>query len=93
MLPLDYHTGLNLSHSIKIFTLYPTGLNIPTVLVTGEKDYLADPTDELWLLQQIKKTVIKFMYLDNYNHLDFLWSMDAPTRIYYPVIEIMKSML
>ena len=70
-----------------------TGLKVPTVLVTGDNDYLADPTDELWLIQQIRQSVVKFIDLDNFNHMDFLWSMKAPTRVYYPVIDIMKSML
>ena len=70
-----------------------TGLNVPTVLVAGGHDWLADPNDELWLMQRIVKTVAKFMYIDRYNHLDFVWGMDAPGTVYYPLIELMKSML
>ena len=63
------------------------------MLVAGGNDWLADPKDELWLLERIKDTVVKFIYIDRYNHIDFLWGMDAPATLYYPLIELMKSML
>ena len=59
----------------------------------GGNDWLGDPRDELWLIEQIGHTVVEFFTIDHYNHLDFLWGEDAPKMVYHPMIEIMNKML
>ena len=68
-----------------------SSLEVPTVLVMGGEDWLADPQDEIWLLGQIGHVVTKTMVIDYYNHVDFIWGLDAPKKVYYPMIEYMKS--
>ncbi|XP_063679029.1 lysosomal acid lipase/cholesteryl ester hydrolase-like [Bolinopsis microptera] len=70
-----------------------SGLSVPTVLVMGGNDWLGDPRDQLWLIEQIGHKVVEFLAIDHYNHLDFLWGIDAPKMVYHPMIEIMKKML
>ena len=70
-----------------------TGLRVPTFLVMGGEDWLADPQDEIWLFSRIGHAVSKTMMIDYYNHVDFIWGLDAPNKIYYPVIKYMKSLL
>lgn len=66
---------------------------MPTVLVMGGEDWLGDPRDELWLIEQIGHTVKHYISIDYYNHLDFLWGEDAVKMVYQPMIEIMRKML
>jgi len=68
-----------------------TGLNVPTVLVAGGQDWLGDPLDELWLMEKIHSTVIEIIFIDYYNHLDMIWGIDAPQKIYQPLIELINK--
>ena len=69
-----------------------TGLDVPTTLVMGGEDWLADPQDEIWLLGKIGNAVTKTIIIDYYNHVDFIWGLDAPQKVYHPIIEYMKSL-
>jgi len=66
---------------------------MPTVMVMGGNDWLGDPRDILWLFQQVGHTIVKSISVDYYNHLDFLWGLDSPQVVYYPMIDFMKKML
>lgn len=68
-----------------------SGLTVRTVLVSGGEDTLADPQDELWLISQIGAAIVKVISIDYYNHLDFLWGLDAPEKLYYPIIKMLDS--
>ncbi|KAL5260544.1 hypothetical protein ACHWQZ_G010625 [Mnemiopsis leidyi] len=70
-----------------------SGLSVPTVLVMGGNDWLGDPRDELWLIEQIGHTIKSYFTIDYYNHLDFLWGEDAVKMVYRPVIALMDSMV
>ena len=65
-----------------------SALNVPTVLFTGTKDWLADRQDVATLVPKIAHTVIKHVNLPSYDHLDFIWGLDAHTKVYKPIVDI-----
>ena len=68
-------------------------MKIPMALFTGGQDWLADPRDVSKLLSMLKSTN-KLLYHKNinyYNHLDFVWSMDAATVVYSDIIALAEK--
>ncbi|KAL5475602.1 hypothetical protein EMCRGX_G025434 [Ephydatia muelleri] len=70
-----------------------TELTVPTMLFTGGNDWLADPTDVAELIPKIKSVTIYDKNIPQYEHLDFLWGLDAATDVYEEAIAIMKQRL
>ncbi|KAL5253872.1 hypothetical protein ACHWQZ_G013589 [Mnemiopsis leidyi] len=69
-----------------------SGLDVPTALFSGGNDFLADPRDVAWLEGQLRpEIVVKNVFYDNYNHLDFVWGKDAFQTIYKYLIELAKK--
>ncbi|XP_013380109.1 gastric triacylglycerol lipase isoform X2 [Lingula anatina] len=63
----------------------------PTYLYYGGKDLLADPQDVkslMALLPNLKGSQL----IPSFDHLDFIWGMDAYDFVYKNVIEAMKSL-
>ena len=65
---------------------------VPTVLVHGMEDWLATPKDVAFTASQLPN-LIKTIRMELYNHMDFIWGMNAHKDIYQPVIHIMKQHL
>lgn len=62
-------------------------MTTPTVLFWADHDWLADPKDVAAL--QGKITNLKGSYeVKAWNHLDFIWGVDAATVVYKPIIEL-----
>ena len=70
-----------------------SAIKVPIALFTGGHDWLADPQDVANLLPKLEQTgkVIYHKNIDYYNHLDFLWGMDAATVVYKNVIELARK--
>ena len=67
-------------------------LSVPTALFAGGNDFLADPRDVVWLEGQLKPgVIIKNVFYDDYNHLDFVWGIDANRRVYDHLISLVRS--
>jgi pimeloyl-ACP methyl ester carboxylesterase len=62
----------------------------PTYIFRGDLDILADPADVDWLEQQLT-CVVKTIRLPEFNHLDFVWGLNAAAEIYDPIINIVKA--
>lgn len=55
----------------------------PVVLVWSQNDELADPTDVGLLHERLKTLVASYrVKLDAFNHLDFVWAVDAKKLVY-----------
>ncbi|KAF2077849.1 hypothetical protein CYY_000811 [Polysphondylium violaceum] len=70
-------------------TKLPNNLNL--AFFYGKEDVLSTTTDVQILINQLPKGVLKHSQLvDNYAHIDFVWSLDANTLIYSKIIEQLK---
>jgi len=72
-----------------------TDLTVPVALFTGSKDWLADPRDVAGLIPLLNSTgnLIYHKNIDYYDHLDFIWGMDAATQVYPDIIKLAEKML
>lgn len=64
----------------------------PVVIYYGESDTFVDSIDVTILYDKISNP--KGLYRvpkKEFNHLDFLWGMNAPSLIYEPVLKLMNA--
>ena len=70
-----------------------TDLTVKTALFTGGQDWLADPTDVANLIPKIKDVTFYHKNISYYDHLDFIWGLDAATQVYSEIVTQIKNML
>jgi len=63
---------------------------IPTVLFTGGKDILADPTDVAGLIPKLKNIVARIHHPE-LDHLDYIWGTTSAEKVYKPIIKMIKD--
>lgn len=62
----------------------------PTLLFVGGDDGLGDPADVLALKPQISN-LVHYEVIPGWNHLDFLYGIDASKILYPKIVSVMKS--
>uniref|UniRef100_A0A7S1QCE9 Lipase n=1 Tax=Neobodo designis TaxID=312471 RepID=A0A7S1QCE9_NEODS len=64
----------------------------PTALFAGTSDALADPQDVEVLVSQVPPAaIVNATYVDGYNHMDFVWGLDAHTRVYPKIMQLIAQ--
>jgi len=72
-------------HSIHPRQYNLKNMQVPTIMFSGTHDYLADPADVQWLANQLGSVALHTV-IPSYQHLDFIWGMDAADRVYEPIM-------
>ena len=65
-------------------------MNVPIAVWSGGNDLLADPQDVYRVLSKLTN-LIYHKEIPNYNHLDFIWAMDAPQEVYNEIVSLMAE--
>jgi len=88
----DYGTAENKKHynQPKPPQYDPSLITIPVALFSGGKDPLADPVDVAHLTGLLKN--VTYNQVDpSYSHIDYVWGVDAHTKIYSQVVSVLKK--
>ncbi|EDO32172.1 predicted protein [Nematostella vectensis] len=64
----------------------------PTVLFYGEKDGLGDPVDAQ-ALKSLVQNLVHSEEMKEWNHLDFLYGVDASKLLYPRIVDLLKASL
>uniref|UniRef100_A0A8C8YNT9 Lipase n=1 Tax=Prolemur simus TaxID=1328070 RepID=A0A8C8YNT9_PROSS len=67
-----------------------TAMNVPIAVWNGGNDWLADPQDVGMLLPKLPH-LIYHKEISFYNHLDFIWAMDAPQEVYNEIVSMLAE--
>jgi lysosomal acid lipase/cholesteryl ester hydrolase len=67
-----------------------SNVRVPTVLYYGSNDWLADPHD-VTLLAKALPNVVHIEEIPKWEHLDFIWGLDAARLVYKPLIKYLNQ--
>lgn len=65
-------------------------MNVPIAVWSGGNDWLADPQDVGMLLPKLPH-LIYHKEISFYNHLDFIWAVDAPQEVYNEIVSMLAE--
>lgn len=65
---------------------------VPIALFYGGNDILADVEDVQMILEKVPSRLLVFkQFIQQYDHLDFIWGMDANTMIYSTLLKLLQA--
>ncbi|TNN22266.1 putative lysosomal acid lipase/cholesteryl ester hydrolase [Liparis tanakae] len=65
-------------------------MKVPTALFSGGQDTLADPKDMAVLLTQVSNLVFH-QDIKHWDHLDFIWGLDAPQQMFPSILKLLQE--
>lgn len=65
-------------------------MKVPTALFSGGHDTLADPKDMAILLTQVSNLVFH-QHIEHWEHVDFIWGLDAPDVMFPNILKLLKE--
>ncbi|KAM8730225.1 gastric triacylglycerol lipase isoform 1-T2 [Acanthopagrus schlegelii] len=65
-------------------------VKVPTALFSGGQDTLADPKDVAVLLTQVTNLVFH-QHIEHWDHLDFIWGLDAPEVMFPSILKLLQE--
>jgi hypothetical protein len=60
-------------------------IEIPVYIFWGKDDWLADQLDVEGLISRLRNLVGN-VFLEKFNHLDFIWGLRAAPEVYWPIV-------
>lgn len=63
-------------------------VNVPIALYWAQNDWLADPIDVQYLKKKLPN-IVDELNIQFYNHLDFVWAINAKSVLYDRMIKLM----
>ena len=67
-------------------------VKVPVALMWAENDWLADPKDVEYLINGLPNIIKNYKVpFPKFNHVDFLWAMDAPKMVFEPIAKILHK--
>lgn len=88
----DYGLIGNMKHYNSMFppSYSLSTVTAPVYLLYSTNDWLSHQTDVLKLYKQLGNAKGKFLISDsNFNHLDYMYAIDAPKLVYNKIISLM----
>lgn len=67
-------------------------VHTPTAIYWARNDWLADPVDVSFIRSELPNIVDDFM-VDNYDHIDFIWAVNAKNALYDRIIKLFYKYL
>lgn len=69
-----------------------TKVTLPIALLSAENDWLSGDVDVTRLFVQLANPIEHYIVpLKDFNHVDFLWAVDAPVLVYNKLLQLMEE--